>query len=215
MTRYTKYIGKVVINDPSDVQDKCTELGIDYHKGTVFCTIPEIGFLNSDLVPCRSGLSNPYLRPKIGWELLIEPTIIEDSGLKKRWFYTGIADCGGNDSSIEPTEDDVGIIDLDEGVYLIQIGDLYVKIDTTSGEITHLVNASGKITIKTSGVELGAGSEAMLLGDTLETWITSTLKTIFDAHVHTGVTTGGGSSGAPATPLTAPSGIKSTKHKVD
>lgn len=39
------------------------------------------------------------------------------------------------------------------------------------------------------------------------------IKTAFDEHVHTGVTTGGGSSGVPASPMGSPSSVASTKVK--
>ncbi len=39
------------------------------------------------------------------------------------------------------------------------------------------------------------------------------IKTAFDLHIHTGVTTGPGSSGPPATPLPAPSSVAATKVK--
>ncbi len=41
------------------------------------------------------------------------------------------------------------------------------------------------------------------------------IKTDFDTHVHTGVTTGAGSSGAPATPLPVPSSVASSTIKAD
>jgi hypothetical protein len=104
MGKYPKLIGKVKISGPVEVQNKCTELGINYFNGMIFCTVPEMGFLDSDFLPCRYGLALPYLRVQVGWEVLVEPTIIENSGLRKRWFYTGIADCGGNESQITPDD---------------------------------------------------------------------------------------------------------------
>lgn len=105
MAQYPKLIGVAKIIDPDQVNNKCSELGINYFKGMIFCTVPEMGFLNNDLLPCRYGLSIPYLRVQVGWELLIEPTIIEGSGLRKRWFYTGIADCGGSGNQLNPDKD--------------------------------------------------------------------------------------------------------------
>ena len=55
-------------------------------------------------------------------------------------------------------------------------------------------------------LSIGEGNESFLKGDTFDTWLTNTLKAIFDAHVHTGVSTGGGTSGPPVTGLTTPSG---------
>jgi phage gp45-like len=54
-------------------------------------------------------------------------------------------------------------------------------------------------------------TESFLKGDTFDTWLTGTLKAIFDAHVHP--SPAGGSTGITATPLTAPSGHLSTVIK--
>lgn len=62
-------------------------------------------------------------------------------------------------------------------------------------------------------LKMGAGLESFVLGDTLDTWITGTLKALYDAHTHTGVTVGAGVTGAPAIPLTAPTGHLSDKIK--
>jgi hypothetical protein len=236
ISRATDYIGKVIISDPTEVQDKCTEIGIQYFKGLVFCTVLEIGFKEKDLVPCRYGLSLPYLKVKENWELLIHPTIIDSYGLPERWFYTGIVDCGGTDETIEPVSDDRGIIKFDEGIYLIQIADSYIKIDISDTdnpeiglytsatgvitigkeEITHLVNASGKIAAKTSGVELGGASEAMVLGDTLSTFLSNLVTNINTNYglISTGIA-GVGGTYTPQS-ATAPDGSElSTKHKLD
>jgi len=57
----------------------------------------------------------------------------------------------------------------------------------------------------TSTLRIGADGgtpHAAALGDVLQSFLTS-LRTLFNAHVHTGVTTGPGSSGPPATPMSA------------
>lgn len=72
---------------------------------------------------------------------------------------------------------------------------------------------SGEINITGTKINLLGATEAFINGDTFDTWITGTLKTIFDAHVHAGVTAGGASSGVPVTPLVAPTGHLSTKIK--
>jgi hypothetical protein len=170
MSQYTKLIGKVKISDPDDVQSKCTELGIDYYKGLVFCTAPEIGFLNTDLVPCRYGLSVPYIRVQEDWELLIEPTIIDYGDMKKRWFYTGIADCGGKNSVVEPDTDMQLLIQL----------------------VSQVIYASGT-TLHFSAQD---ADEPFVLGNQLKSWaedVDSAIQGIMDAitNAATGTQDGG------------------------
>ena len=62
-------------------------------------------------------------------------------------------------------------------------------------------------------LNIGAGSESFLKGDTLDTWITGTLKTYIDTHIHPGVTAGGASTLPPAVGLTAPTNHLSDKIK--
>lgn len=63
-------------------------------------------------------------------------------------------------------------------------------------------------------LNIGAGTESFLKGDTLDAWFTGTLKAYIDTHVHTGVTTGGGSSGPPPPPgLSTPANHLSDKIK--
>jgi hypothetical protein len=96
MKQYMKHVATAVITDPVEVQQQCTAYGIEYYDGSIFCTVPEIGLKQSDYIYCRYGLSIPYIRIQEEWKVLIEPTIIEASGIKKRWFYTGLVDCGGD-----------------------------------------------------------------------------------------------------------------------
>jgi len=171
MAHYPKIIGKVAISNPTQVQSKCSELGLDYKKGLIFCTVPEIGFLNSDYIPCRYGLSLPYIRVQDGWEVLIEPTIIENNGQKKRWFYTGIADCGG-DEGIEPDGN------MQMAIYLMEKLLIYI---TSNGTI-----------------QLGSDSadEPFVLGNQLKSWaedVDSAIQGIMDAitNAATGTQDGG------------------------
>jgi len=62
-------------------------------------------------------------------------------------------------------------------------------------------------------LSIGEGNESFLKGDTFDTWLTNILKTVFDAHVHTGVTTGAGTSGPPAAGLTTPTNHLSDRIK--
>jgi hypothetical protein len=62
-------------------------------------------------------------------------------------------------------------------------------------------------------LNIGEGNESFVKGNTLDAWITGTLKAYIDVHVHTGVTAGGASSGPPPVGLTAPSNHLSSKIK--
>ena len=87
----SKYVGVVMLSDPTAVTAKLVAAGSLYDNGGIYVTCPELGFLGSDWLYCRYGLSIPYYKVQIGDTVLIEPTI----GETERWFYTGLADCGG------------------------------------------------------------------------------------------------------------------------
>lgn len=73
--------------------------------------------------------------------------------------------------------------------------------------LIHLVSqliqltATTEIDLQAPSINLGTGTfpHAMVLGDVLQTYINAVVKPIFDAHVHSGVTTGSGTSAAPTT----------------
>ena len=89
-------------------------------------------------------------------------------------------------------------------------------ISHKDGNATITFTSDGKVKIKGAEIWIGdSATEALVKGDTLENWLKNTLVSIFNAHVHSGVTTGPGSSGAPTVPLTNPVGIKSANHKVE
>ena len=93
----------------------------------------------------------------------------------------------------------------------ITLSDNGIKIEDKNNNVIEL--KSGEINITGTNINLLGADEAFLKGDTFDTWITGTLKTIFDAHTHTGVTAGGGTSGTTATPLIAPTNHLSTTIK--
>ena len=62
-------------------------------------------------------------------------------------------------------------------------------------------------------LNIGAGTESFVKGDTLDTWITGTLKALYDLHQHTGVVAGAALSGPPSAGLTAPTNHLSDKIK--
>jgi phage baseplate assembly protein gpV len=86
----------------------------------------------------------------------------------------------------------------------------YLSYDETAKEFT--INVTSSLKIKSYGkLTIGGGSESFAKGDTLYTFLQS-LMTWLGTHVHTGVTTGPGSSG---TAVGAPSlsDIRSTTIK--
>lgn len=95
-----------------------------------------------------------------------------------------------------------------------------VKYDETAKELiiqdTHgntITMKSGEISITGTTIKLIGGTEAFVKGNTFDSWITATLLTVFNAHIHSGVTTGPGVSGPPGTPLTGPINHLSTTIK--
>jgi len=100
----SEYVATAKIVDPSKVAIKATSEGITPHAGAIYIEIPELGFLNPDLIYCRYALSIPFMKIQEGWKVLVKPTVNDDS----RWFFTGIVDCGDE----EPTDDDQLIIQL-------------------------------------------------------------------------------------------------------
>ena len=183
MTEVQTWIAIAKIVDPSAVQAKCTAEGYKYYKGAIFCEVPEMGFFAPHLIYCRYGLSIPYLRVQEDWKLLAAPTVNNDT----RWFYTGIADCGGD---ITPADADQAIIQF--AAQMIYAG--------TDGVI-HLSSKTA--------------AEAFVLGGKLKTWIDAYIDSRYNTHTHpvTGVATGTGSAtcGAPAVLATKPTDIYSTK----
>lgn len=178
MTEVQTWVAIAKIVDPSAVQSKCTAEGYKYYKGAIFCEVPEMGFFAPHLIYCRYGLSIPYLKVQEGWTLLAAPTINNDT----RWFYTGIADCGG----------DITPADADQAIIQFAAQMIYAS---TSGQI--------RLSSKTA-------SEAFVLGGQLNTYLTDFINNIFNLHTHV-CANPGVDSAVPKTLGAAPSGILSTK----
>ena len=92
------------------------------------------------------------------------------------------------------------IIAEDDRRYRLQIEEGEVALYTDEGDKIHLkrgnvieIKAASRCVINSPSVELSDG--------TLKALVTEDLITYFNSHTHTGVTTGTGTSGAPATPL--------------
>lgn len=67
------------------------------------------------------------------------------------------------------------------------------------------LTATDSITLDPPHIYFGTGSatQRIVLGDALKDYINLTVKAMIDAHVHTGVQTGSGTSGPPTTPFPA------------
>ena len=126
MRRFSKHIATVVISDPVAVQARCSATGWEYHDGSIFCSIPEIGMTGTNLVYCRYGLGIPYIRVQIGWRLLVEPTI-ED---QERWFFTGFVDCGGQ--VVPDTTTQLFIQLLSQVIYATTVGTMHLSSDSAN-----------------------------------------------------------------------------------
>jgi len=123
----SKNIATAIITDPALVTVECSSRGIEAHSGAIWCNIPELGFIGSDLIYCRYGLSFPYLRIQPGWRLLVEPTLSYDQD--ERWFFTGLVDGGGPSFD---TNDQLLIQLLSQVIYGSTAGTLHLsKKDAT------------------------------------------------------------------------------------
>lgn len=93
----------------------------------------------------------------------------------------------------------------------ITLTDDGIKIEDKNSNIIEL--KSGEINITGTKINLLNADEAFLKGNTFDSWVTNTLLSIFNSHVHTGVTAGGDATGMSSTTLTAPTNHLSTTIK--
>ena len=203
-----KYFAIAKIVNPVAVQTQATTFGFTAHKGAIFVECPELGFEGGDLLYSRYGMAIPYIRVQENDTIWIEPTI----GTKERFVYIGFADCAG---TVIPATGDELVITLATNV-TVKITNTPKRLLLDVNGVKFQIDETGrKVTVVCDELLLGSGSvtEAFLKGTAFDTWITSTLKTIFDAHTHAGVTAGVALTGITATPLTAPTGHLSTKIK--
>lgn len=66
---------------------------------------------------------------------------------------------------------------------------------------------------KTNLLQIGAGNEEFVLGTQLQSFLSNLVSVELNTHTHSGVTVGPGVTGPPVIPMTAPSGLLSTKIK--
>jgi len=125
LNEFTKWIGRAKIVDPSLVKARCELENGEYHDGAIYCEVPEMGFLDPNLIYCRYGLSIPYLKVAVDRKLLLEPTVNGE----ERFFYTGFADS----DTIGTTDTDELIIQLtSQIIYASTAGVLYLSKKTAS-----------------------------------------------------------------------------------
>lgn len=87
------------------------------------------------------------------------------------------------------------------------------KMEYTDNDNNTITAQAGKLYLNGTLIELGLGTEAFLKGTTFDTWLTNTLLSIFNTHVHSGVQAGGANTGTTTIPLTGPVNHLSTKIK--
>lgn len=121
------------------------------------------------------------------------------------WFKTGG----------ESAPFDARCHDLSDGVALVGVNALSSPLPAYDDNV-NIVVPSGKKLVISGGATIDAlGTQMLALKADVDNLLTfvNLLITTFNAHVHTGVTTGSGSSGAPATPFsgTPPTIVGTTK----
>lgn len=121
------------------------------------------------------------------------------------WFSTG--------SAAPPN--DARAHDLSDAFFLCGVNSLASSMPAYDANV-NLAIPSGKKLVITGGAEIDAlGTQMLALKADVDNLLTfvNTLITTFNAHVHTGVTSGSGSSGVPATPFagTPPTIVGTTK----
>jgi hypothetical protein len=122
--RFDKNVGIAKIVEPAAVAAYLAPM--QGHPGGILCECPEMGFVGTDLIYCRYGLSLPFLKIQEGWKVLIEPTYNGD----ERWFYTGIADCTG---TLTPESADQMILQfLTQVIYASTAGTLHLSSKTAT-----------------------------------------------------------------------------------
>jgi hypothetical protein len=193
--KYLKhYIGKVLSNtDP-------------LRKGRVKITIPELGWENNIQIWAWPRMGSGMSVPKINAYVEVyfmggDPTLpvylalaSEMSGMVPQKF-------NGQSKSHLIFQDPE-----DQNNYLL------------------FTSADGKLDVGAKDIELGtalptgkinmlAANKKFVLGDDLDNWFKNTLKVWANAHVHSGVTVGGGNTGVATSALTEPSNYLSDKIK--
>jgi hypothetical protein len=173
------------------------------NRGRVLVSIPALGWNSADTGPwCMPRDKYSMIVPNVGD--FVEVYFLE--GDRDKPVYLGIVSeiTGGTPANYTTPKERILYQDKDTEDYLLY--------NSATGELSFIVGGF-KIWQYLNGIITWfEGSEPFVLGTQLNNYL-SNLVTEFATHIHIGVTTGGGSSGVPATGLTAPSGLLSSKIK--
>ena len=103
------------------------------------------------------------------------------------------------------------IVTVNDNDFYISYQNSKIQIVKDTGEII-IENAAGKVKITAAGEFIMLdGTEPMVLGTVFDTWVTSILLTLYNAHTHS--IPAGGSTNPPSVPLTPPINYLSTLIK--
>ena len=188
-TRYLRHYVGIVVNNADEL-----------NKGRVLCTVPALGRNTQD-----EGL---WCYPRYQGHRQSTPAVGEAveiyfmNGRIERPVYIG----GAAELKAATLEE----YDNQDTHVLFEFEGNYTKYDSSAQELE--VKVATKIAILTDLLEIGEGAESFVLGDSLKTYLDN-LKLYIDTHVHPGVSSGGSSTSAPASPSPAIGTVLSTKIK--
>lgn len=190
-TRFLRhYEGEVLNNDDSQ------------GKGRVLCAVPALGRVTQAeglwCWPRYAG--HRQSTPAVG-----EPVEVYFMGgrIERPVYLGGLAEL--KSAALSAFEDqDSHVLFEDPG------GGATLAYDAGAQELE--VAVAAKLAVLTDLLEIGSGSESFVLGDSLKAYLDG-LKAYVDAHVHSGVTTGGGTSGPPGAPSPVIPTVLSSKIK--
>lgn len=193
-TRYLRHYWAEVV-DTADEMD----------KGRVLVTIPALGWDTNEKGAWALPRDRHSMKvPSVGEH--VEVYFLEGDVNKPVYFGT-VHEIADNTPANYTGDPKTRILyqDKDTGAY--------IQYDSTTG-ILSFFDENGLEAWKYDGGRITwiEGTEAFVLGDQMNSFLSS-LVTALNSHVHTGVTTGGGTSGAPPAPFSSPSGLLSADIK--
>lgn len=174
-------------------------------SGRILVLIPVLGWDTDNLGAwCFPKDKKSLITPKVGDYVYVE--FID--GDRNQPVYSGIAN--GMKDMLPKNYDGKPTTQI---IFEDNSGKAYVKYDEKEKEFLISDSSGNKVSLKDGVLKIFSGTESFLKGDTFDAWVTSALVNAFNLHVHSGVTTGPGFSGIPATPRVGPSNHLSTTIK--